>query len=94
VYAQFGQQPLVRTTETSLELNPLSCLSARPPDLAPGGLFTILYYIFEYEEDRLYVYLWVPTSVGSRPSATSLRGDGKGGPSEPSPEGASERGSR
>jgi len=66
VYAQLGQQPLVRTTETSLELNPLSCLSARPPDLAPGGLFTILYYIFEYEEDRLYVYLWVPTSVGSR----------------------------
>ena len=34
VYAQLGQQPLVRTTETSLELNPLSCLSARPPDLA------------------------------------------------------------
>ena len=36
VYAQLGQQPLVRTTETSPELNPgtLSCLSARPPDLA------------------------------------------------------------
>ena len=36
VYAQLGQQPLVRTTETSPELNPgtLSCLSAQPPDLA------------------------------------------------------------
>jgi len=36
VYAQLGQQPLVRTTETSLEPRPgtLSCLSARPPDLA------------------------------------------------------------
>jgi hypothetical protein len=36
VYAQLGQQPLARTTETSLELNPgtFSCLSARPPDLA------------------------------------------------------------
>jgi hypothetical protein len=36
VYAQLVQQPLVRTTETSPELNPgtLSCLSARPPDLA------------------------------------------------------------
>ena len=36
VYAQLGHQPLVRTTETSPELNPgtLSCLSARPPDLA------------------------------------------------------------
>jgi hypothetical protein len=35
VYAQLGHQPLVRTTETSPELNPgtLSCLSARPPDL-------------------------------------------------------------
>jgi hypothetical protein len=40
-YAQLGQQPLARTTETvrgetSPELNPgtLSCLSARPPDLA------------------------------------------------------------
>jgi len=35
-YAQLGHQPLVRTTETSPELNPgtLSCLSARPPDLA------------------------------------------------------------
>jgi hypothetical protein len=35
VYAQLGQQPLVRTTETSLEPRPgtLSCLSARPPDL-------------------------------------------------------------
>jgi len=31
VYAQLGQQPLVRTNETSPELNPgtLSCLSAR-----------------------------------------------------------------
>ena len=49
VHAQLGQQPLARTTETSPELNPgtLSCLSARPPDLAdaagtrntaPGGL--------------------------------------------------------
>jgi hypothetical protein len=30
VYAQLGQQPLARTTETSLELNPgtFSCLSA------------------------------------------------------------------
>jgi hypothetical protein len=37
VYAQLGQQPLVRTTETSLELNPLSCLSARPPDLADAA---------------------------------------------------------
>ena len=37
MYAQLGQQPLVRTTETSLEPRPgtLSCLSARPPaDLA------------------------------------------------------------
>jgi hypothetical protein len=36
VYAQLGHQPLVRTTETSPELNlgTLSCLSARPPDLA------------------------------------------------------------
>ena len=36
VYAQLGQQPLVRTTATSLEprLGTLSCLSARPPDLA------------------------------------------------------------
>ena len=36
VYAQLGQQPLARTTETSLEprLGTLSCLSARPPDLA------------------------------------------------------------
>jgi hypothetical protein len=35
-YAQLGQQPLVRTTETSLERSSgtLSCLSARPPDLA------------------------------------------------------------
>ena len=50
VYAQLGQQPLARTTETSLATEPghsLSCLSARPPDLAdaagtrntaPGGL--------------------------------------------------------
>ena len=39
VYAQLGQQPLVRTTETSPELNPgtLSCLSARPPDLADAA---------------------------------------------------------
>ena len=36
VYAQLGQQPLARTTETPLEprLGTLSCLSARPPDLA------------------------------------------------------------
>jgi len=36
VRAQLGQQPLVRTTETSLEprRGTLSCLSARPPDLA------------------------------------------------------------
>ena len=36
VYAQLGQQPLARTTETSLEprLGTLSGLSARPPDLA------------------------------------------------------------
>jgi len=36
VHAQLGQQPLVRTTETSPELNPgtLSCLSAQPPALA------------------------------------------------------------
>ena len=36
VYAQLGQQPLARTTETSLEPGPgtLSCLSAQPPDLA------------------------------------------------------------
>ena len=35
VYAQLGQQPLARTTVTSLERSsgPLSCLSARPPDL-------------------------------------------------------------
>ena len=36
LYAQLVQQPLVRTTQTSLEprLGTLSCLSARPPDLA------------------------------------------------------------
>ena len=36
MYAQLGQQPLVRTTEASLERSSgtLSCLSARPPDLA------------------------------------------------------------
>ena len=36
VYAKLGQQPLVRTTETSPEPRPgtLSCLSAQPPDLA------------------------------------------------------------
>jgi hypothetical protein len=36
VYAQLCQQPLVRTTETSPEpgRGTLSCLSARPPDLA------------------------------------------------------------
>ena len=35
-YVQLGQQPLVRTTATSLEprRGTLSCLSARPPDLA------------------------------------------------------------
>jgi hypothetical protein len=39
VYAQLGQQPLARTTETPLELNlgTLSCLSARPPDLADAA---------------------------------------------------------
>ena len=36
MYAQLGQQPLARTTETSLEPRPgtLSCLSAQPPGLA------------------------------------------------------------
>ena len=36
LYAQVGQHHLARTTETSLEPNPgtLSCLSARPHDLA------------------------------------------------------------
>ena len=36
VYAQLGQQPLVRTTETSLQRSSglLSCLSAQPPALA------------------------------------------------------------
>ena len=36
LYAQVGQHHLARTTETSLEPRPgtLSCLSARPPDLA------------------------------------------------------------
>ena len=36
LYAQVGQQPLARTTETSLDPRggTLSCLSARPPDLA------------------------------------------------------------
>ena len=40
VYAQLGQQPLARTTETSPELNPgtPSCLSARPPDLADAAI--------------------------------------------------------
>ena len=35
VYPQLGQQPLVRTTETSPEpgRGTLSCLSAQPPDL-------------------------------------------------------------
>ena len=39
VYAQLGQQPLARTIETSPELNlgTLSCLSARPPDLADAA---------------------------------------------------------
>ena len=40
VYAQLGQQPLARTTETSLERSSgnLSCLSARPPeDLADAA---------------------------------------------------------
>jgi hypothetical protein len=39
VYAQLGQQPLARTTETSPELNPgtLSCLRAQPPDLADAA---------------------------------------------------------
>ena len=36
VYAQLGQQPLARTTETSLQprQGTLSCLSAQPPALA------------------------------------------------------------
>ena len=36
VYAQLGQQPLARTTETSLQLRAgtRSCLSAQPPALA------------------------------------------------------------
>ena len=36
LYAQVGQQPLARTTETSLQprQGTLSCLSARPHDLA------------------------------------------------------------
>eukprot|EP00964_Phaeocystis_antarctica_P148234 scaffold115020_cov33-Phaeocystis_antarctica.AAC.2 len=36
LYAQVGQHPLARTTETSPERSSghLSCLSARPPDLA------------------------------------------------------------
>ena len=36
VYAQLGQQPLVRTTVTSLQprQGTLSCLSAQPPALA------------------------------------------------------------
>ena len=36
VHAQLGQQPLAHTTETSLQprQGTLSCLSARPPDLA------------------------------------------------------------
>ncbi len=40
VYAQLGQQPLVRTTATSLEprRGTLSCLSARPPDLADAAI--------------------------------------------------------
>ena len=39
VHAQLGQQPLARTTETSLERSSgnLSCLSARPPDLADAA---------------------------------------------------------
>ena len=39
VYAQLGQQPLARTTVTSLEQSSgtLSCLSARPPDLADAA---------------------------------------------------------
>jgi hypothetical protein len=58
VYAQLGQQPLVRTTATSLEprRGTLSCLSARPPDLAfwtgtwrrlafeCGAIFSVLLY--------------------------------------------------
>jgi len=40
VYAQLGQQPLARTTATSLEprRGTLSCLSARPPDLADAAI--------------------------------------------------------
>ena len=36
MYAQLGQQPLARTTETSLQprQGTLSCLSAQPPALA------------------------------------------------------------
>ena len=39
VYAQLGQQPLARTTETSLQPRPgtLSCLSAQPPALADAA---------------------------------------------------------
>ena len=39
MYAQLGQQPLARTTETSEERSSglLSCLSARPPDLADAA---------------------------------------------------------
>jgi hypothetical protein len=40
LYAQLGQHPLARTTATSLEprRGTLSCLSARPPDLADAAI--------------------------------------------------------
>ena len=40
VHAQLGQQLHVRTTETSLQRSSglLSCLSARPPDLADAAI--------------------------------------------------------
>ena len=42
LYAQLGQHPLARTTATSLEprRGTLSCLSARPPDLADDAAIT------------------------------------------------------
>ena len=40
MYAQLGQQPLARTTETSLQprQGTRSCLSAQPPDLADAPI--------------------------------------------------------
>ena len=54
VYAQLGQQPLVRTTATSLEprRGTLSCLSARPPDLADAAItrpqVVSMFYVLEH----------------------------------------------